>query len=163
MNRKLVFAITLCVALMACDEGLAPDVDPGISGTLTVVGPWPPQDSVKTLWIFASQIYPIDSSKVVAGIVQSRILVYPSLEKSLPYNVNVQSFRFDLPPSTYFYIGVLQRFGDSLFDPKSYRVVGVLTDPGNPQEPRVVTISDDKVVANLSITVDFYNLPPQPF
>jgi hypothetical protein len=141
-KMKILSSISIAFLLMSCDGGLTlpPDVEPGIIGTMEVSGPWPPVDSVKTLWLFASQIFPIDSTKVVTGILDGRIVVYPSLSQSLPYNVSSQPFQMALPPSRYLYIGVLQRHGDNLFDPASYRVVGVL-----------------------SIQIDFYNLPPQPF
>lgn len=164
MNKKLFFALGVWLLAQSCDGGLTlPEVEPGIAGTITVVSPWPPEDSVKTLWLFASQIYPLDSATVVSGIIQGTIVVYPSLNQSLPYNVNVQSFRFPLQPATYLYIGVLQRFGSSFVDPKSYRVVGVLEDPGNPLLPRAVTVRPEEEITGLMIIVDFYDLPPQPF
>jgi hypothetical protein len=162
---KILSFISISFLLISCDGGLTlpPDVEPGIVGTMVVSGPWPPEDSVKTLWLFASQIFPIDSSKVVTGILDGRIVVYPSLLESLPYNVSTQPFQMALPPSRYLYIGVLQRHGDNLFDPASYRVVGVLWDEENPTEPRALTVRDFEVISGLAIQIDFYNLPPQPF
>jgi hypothetical protein len=153
------------VFLVACDGGLSlpPDIQPGITGTLTVQGAWPPPDSIQTLWIFASQIFPIDSAKVVTGILENKIHLYPAIDQSLPYNFRTQTFNFALPPGTYYYIGVLQRFGSSLVDPKSYKVVGVYTDPGNPLQPLTVQVKELEVVPGIDMTVDFYNLPPQPF
>jgi len=151
--------------LLSCDGGLTlpPDIEPGLSGLLTVQGTWPPQDSVKTLWIFASQIFPIDSSKVASGILSNQILLYPSIIESLPYNFSSRSFNFALPPATYYYIGVLQRFGDNTLDPNSYRVVGVYSDETTPGIPKTVTVRDYEVVSEVNLTVNFYNLPPQPF
>lgn len=162
---KLLSFICVSLLVLSCDGGLSlpPDVEPGIAGTMTVSGPWPPEDSVKTLWLFASQIFPIDSSKVVTGILDGRIVVYPSFTGSLPYNFNSQPFQMALPPSRYLYIGVLQRHGDTPFDPGSYRVVGVLWDEGNPTEPRVLSVRDFEVTSGLNLQIDFYNLPPQPF
>ncbi|MBI2619933.1 MAG: hypothetical protein HYW57_07605 [Ignavibacteriales bacterium] len=172
MNRAILAGLCFFLLLSGCDGGLTPPptVEPGIAGTLTVFGPWPPQDSVKSLWLFASQIFPLDSSKIVSGIFQGKIFVYPpccvqpsSFDASLPYGFNNMSFHFPLPLATYFYIGVLQRFGDNLVEPRSYRVVGVLTNPADPLLPQEVTVGEFEVVSNLSINVDFYNLPPQPF
>ncbi len=165
MKLFLLFLAITPILLSSCDGGLAlpPDVEPGIAGVLTVQGPWPPPDSVKTLWVFASQIFPIDSSKVATGILTNKILLYPSIAESLPYNITVRPFNFALPPATYYYIGVLQRFGDNLLDPKSYRVVGVFSDTSGVGFPRIVEVRDFEVVTGVNIVIDFYNLPPQPF
>ncbi len=165
MRSIHVLAILTTLFLLSCDGGLTlpPDIEPGLSGVLTVQGPWPVQDSVKTLWIFASQIYPIDSSKVASGILTNQILLYPSIAESLPYNFTMLAFNFPLPPGTYYYIGLLQRFGDNLLDPKSYRVVGVYSDAGSPGIPKTVTVREFEVVTSVNLTIDFYNLPPQPF
>lgn len=163
--KSFFVSVVLCSVLLSCDGGLTlpPDIEPGLSGALTVQGAWPPQDSVKTLWIFASQIFPIDSSKVASGILTNKILLYPSIVESLPYNFSSLSFNFALPPGTYYYIGVLQRFGEGLLDPKSYRVVGVYSDVGSPGIPRTVAVHEFEVVSGVNVTIDFYNLPPQPF
>ncbi|MEX1139310.1 MAG: hypothetical protein WEB33_06515 [Bacteroidota bacterium] len=161
---KILFLFSLLIIFLSCDGGLTlpPDVQPGIEGTITLSGSWPPEDSVKSLWIFASQIFPLDSSKVVAGIIDGRISIYPSVTETLPYNVSPQQFNMPLLPGTYFYIGVLQRHGD-LANLDSYDVVGVLRDDVNPMNPRSISVGDFQVISGLAIQIDFYNLPPQPF
>ena len=165
MKSSFLIAVLSAGLLLSCDGGLTlpPDIEPGLSGVITVQGPWPIQDSVKTLWVFASQIFPIDSSKVASGILTNKILLYPSIAESLPYNFTSRSFNFALPPATYYYIGILQRFGDILIDPKSYRVVGVYSDAGTPGIPKTVIVREFEVITGVNLTVDFYNLPPQPF
>ena len=160
-----MLVIVFVFLVSGCDGGLTlpPEIQPGISGTLTVNSGWPPQDSVQTLWIFASQIYPIDSAKVVTGIFQNKILLYPAIDKSLPYNFGTLAYNFPLPPATYYYIGVLQRFGTNLVDPKSYKVVGVYSDSLNPLLPKPLEVKELEVLPGINLTIDFYNLPPQPF
>ena len=131
---------------------------------MTVTGAWPPQDSVDAVWLFASQIYPLDSSLVFAGIFQGKIHVYPSLVESLPIGFDTLSYSFRLPPETYFYIGVLQRFvpgADLNID--NYRVVGVYSDPASPNQPLSVRVRDFEVAAGINILINFTNPPPQPF
>ncbi|MBI4418479.1 MAG: hypothetical protein HY563_06850 [Ignavibacteriales bacterium] len=163
--KRLLLCSTLIVLSASCDGGLTlpPLIEPALEGTIAVVSPWPPQDSVKNLWLFASQIYPVDSSNIFVGILEGSIIIYPglSLDSSLAYNVNTQPFHAKVPPSTYYYIGILARHGDLPFDPDSYRVVGVLED--TTMQPRTVVVRDYEVVSGLTIVVDFYNLPPQPF
>lgn len=153
------------VILLSCEGGLTlpPDVEPGLAGLLTVQGTWPPLDSVKTLWIFASQIYPIDSSKVASGILSNQILLYPSIAESLPYNFSSRNFNFALPPATYYYVGVLQRFDINMLDPNHYRVVAVYSDQATAGVPKAITVHDYEVISGVNLTIDFYNLPPQPF
>jgi len=162
---KIIFLLSFAFLLFSCDGGLTlpPGVQPGIEGTITVSGSWPPADSVKSLWLFASQIFPLDSSKVVAGIIDGKISIFPSVSGSLPYNVSPQQFNMPLSPGSYFYVGILQRHGDNFVNPDSYTVVGVLWDETNPLNPRSVTVRDFEVISGLTIQVDFYNLPPQPF
>jgi len=165
MRSLFLFLAIAFLVMLSCDGGLTlpPDTEPGLTGVITVQGPWPPVDSVKTLWIFASQIFPIDSSKVASGIITNQILLYPSIAESLPYNFISLSFNFALPPATYYYVGILQRFGDNLLDPNSYRVVGVFSDSTSAGIPKTVTVHEYEVVSGINMAVDFYNLPPQPF
>lgn len=165
MKLSWISVIVFVFAGFGCEGGLTlpPRIQPGISGTLTVNGAWPPQDSVQTLWIFASQIFPIDSAKVVSGILENKILLYPAIDKSLPYNFSTLSYNFPLPPATYYYFGVLQRFGPNLVDPKSYKVVGVYSDSLNPLLPATLEVRELEVLPGVNLTIDFYNLPPQPF
>lgn len=163
--RSLLKAGILTILFVSCDGGLGlpPLIEPALEGTVTVVSPWPPQDSVKNLWLFASQIFPVTSSNIFTGIVDGRIIVYPglSLDSSFIYNVNVQPYHVRVPPATYYYIGMLARHADSLFNTNSYRVVGILADTTG--QPLVLTVREGEVLSGLDIVVDFYNLPPQPF
>lgn len=164
-KMKLPVLLSFVFLQLSCDGGLTlpPDVQPGIEGTITVSGQWPPVDSVESLLLFASQVFPLDSSKVVAGIIDGRISIYPSLTGSLPRNFSSQQFSMPLPPGTYLYVGLLQRHGDIIVNAESYTVVGVLRDDVNPMNPRTVIVRDFEVISGLTIQVDFYNLPPQPF
>ncbi|GJQ20134.1 MAG: hypothetical protein HBSIN02_04890 [Bacteroidia bacterium] len=163
--KSLLLSVLLIVLLTSCDGGLTlpPLIEPALEGTITVQSPWPPQDSVKNLWLFASQIFPVDSANIFSGIFSGSIIIYPglSLDSTLAYNVNVQTFHAKVPPATYYYIGILARHGDQFLETSSYRVVGILEE--GPGQPRTVIVRNDEVVSGLQITVDFYNLPPQPF
>ena len=100
--------------LVSCDDGLAPPapVELGFSGTVYFApGSWP-TDSLVSLWIFASQIYPLDSAKVYSGLFASpnTIFLYPSITSTLPlFEVDSLQYSFSLDPGTYKYIGVIQQ------------------------------------------------------
>jgi len=163
--KSLLPSLLLVLLLASCEGGLTlpPLIEPAMEGTITVVSPWPPQDSVKNLWLFASQIFPVDSANIFTGIFSGSIIIYPglSLDSTLAYNVNAQTFHARVPPGTYYYIGILARHGDQFLETSSYRVVGILEE--SPGQPRTVIVREYEVVSGLEITVDFYNLPPQPF
>ncbi len=159
--------LVLVPLLLACDGGLAPPplVEPGIGGTVTFAqNTWPPRDSLVNLWIVASQVYPLDSAKVFAGIIANppTIYIYPALDRSLPLYVDSLQYTFPLPPATYRYIAVLQRHRDEL-SIRSLRVVGLYTAGGNSSQPNVVTVRPFEFVGSINIHVDFHNPPPQPF
>jgi hypothetical protein len=166
--RFLIFII-LCLLLAACDGGLAPSppAELGFSGTVYFApGSWP-ADSLVSLWIFASQVYPLDSAKVYAGLFDSptTIFLYPSLTSSLPFYIDSLQYSFSLRSGTYKYIGVIQQNNPDLAGQgiKVFRVVGFYKDPVNPLLPGVVEVNDSLQVKGINIDVDFKNPPPQPF
>jgi hypothetical protein len=164
--RFLVLMI-LCLLLTACDGGLAPPppIELGFSGTVYFTpGSWP-TDSLINLWIFASQIYPLDSAKVYSGLFASpaTIFAYPSLTSSLPFKVDSFQYSFPLHPGTYKYIGVIQQTNSVLTSIRVFRVVGFYKDPTNLSQPGTVEVNESAQVKGINIDVDFRNPPPQPF
>ena len=167
--RFLIF-IFLCVLLASCDAGLAPPppVELGFSGTVYFTpGSWPPADSLVSLWVFASNIYPLDSATVYAGLFSNppTIFLYPDMSKSLPFFVDSISYSFPLQPGTYKYIGVIQQTSSNLFTLgiRVFRVVGFYKDPANLLQPGTVVVNNLSQVKGINIQVDFRNPPPQPF
>lgn len=168
--KRLLPYFTLLLFL-SCDHGLElpPLVEPGFGGTIHFVqATWPPatSDSLQSLWLFASQIYPLDSSNVVAGLTSDppRIYVYPSLTGNLPFFVDSVLYAIHVPPGLYRYIGVIQRYRPgSLTDTKNYRIVGVFEDPATPGQARSLTVREYEFSSGVDVYVDFYHLPPQPF
>lgn len=167
---RYFFLTILCVMLVACDGGLAPPapMQLGFSGTVYFTpGSWPPSDSLISLWIFASQVYPLDSAKVYSGLFGSpaTIFLYPSLSASLPFFVDSLSYSFPLRSGTYKYVGVIQQNNSDLKNKgiRVLRVVGFYKDSINLSDPGSVTVNDNAQVKGININVDFRNPPPQPF
>lgn len=157
----------LVILLLSCNGGLTvpPDIDPGIGGTIHFTqGTWPPVDSLQGLWLFASVEYPLDSSRIITGVlIEPRtIFLYPSLQESLPFLIDSIRFDFHLPLATYKYIGVIQQVRPEL-EVRNFRIVGVAKSPADSTLPRAVTIASDVYVDGLRINVDFNQPPPQPF
>jgi hypothetical protein len=167
--KYLVLTI-LCLLLAACDGGLAPPppLELGFSGTVYFApGSWPPSDSLFSLKIFASQIYPLDSAKVYSGLFASpsTIFLYPGLSGSLPFFVDSLSYSFPLHSGTYRYVGVIQQNNSDLAGKgiRVFRVVGFYKDSTNLSQPGSVVVNDSVQVKGINIDVDFRNPPPQPF
>jgi hypothetical protein len=156
--------------LVACDGGLAPPppVELGFSGTVHFTpGSWPPSDSLVSIMIFASKIYPLDSATVFAGLFSNppSIFLYPDIGKSLPFFVDSISYLFPLRSGTYKYIGVVQQISSDLFTRgiRVFRVVGFYKDPANLSQAGSVIVNDNSQVIDINVDVDFRNPPPQPF
>jgi hypothetical protein len=166
MMKRLSLLI-LAFFLVTCDHGLAPppSVEPGFGGTIYFEkGTWPSPDSLNTLWLFASQVYPLDSSKVVSGLLSDppTIYLYPASDRSLPFNVDSVSYTFNLPLATYKYIGVIQRFANDL-NVHSLRVVGLYGTSDSPPVPIPVIVSEGTFTPDVTFKVNFRKPPPQPF
>jgi hypothetical protein len=165
--RFLVLFI-LCFMLAACDGGLAPlpMAEPGFSGTVYFTPDSWPKDSLFSLWIFASQVYPLDSEKVYNGLLGSKttIFLYPSISQSLPLiEADSMLYSFPLQSGLYRYVGVIQQITPDFAGIRSFRVVGFYKDPINPLQPGIVEVNDTSTVEGININVDFNNPPVQPF
>jgi hypothetical protein len=164
--RKLL-PLALSLLILSCDHGLAPPppVEPGFGGTIYFEkGSWPPTDSLVNLWIFASQVFPLDSEKVFTGIFASppTIYLYPAFDKNLPFHVDSVAYTFALPPAEYKYVGVIQRIADEITI-KSMKVVGVYGTADDPPIPIKVFVTETSFTSGVNIRVNFRKPPPQPF
>jgi len=163
--------IILCLFLAACDGGLAPPppAEPGFSGTVYFTpGSWPPTDSLVSIMIFASKIYPLDSATTVSGLFSDPplIFVYPSISGSLrPFYADSISYVFPLRSGAYKYIGVIQQISSDLLHSsiRIFRVVGFYKNPSNLSQPGTVIVDETSQVKEINIQVDFRNPPAQPF
>ncbi len=164
-------AVLFVFVMIGCDGGLSPTPPPkpGISGTVYFAkGTWPgtpaSPDSLTNLWIFASQIYPLDSNIVFNGLFSDppSIFVYPSLVANLPLYVDSVNYFFSVPLGDYKYIGVIQHVAAS-FSVRSMRVIGFARNPADTAQPLQVRVSAGSVAGGVNIFADFHDPPPQPF
>ena len=147
---RVFLLLALLLIYTRCDHGLEPpDAPPfgSIRGTVTYVGPWPSGDSLRDLRFVALPFVPRDTLDLFRDLSQ---LVF---SERLAYDVQPDSFDTffidSVQAQIYVYSGVAQKFSGRLFD---WRPVG-LADlfqvlPGE--------------VTELSIRVDFDNIPPFP-
>lgn len=157
----MLAAVVLLLFASACeDHGLLPPTEmtiPGFSGTLHIRGTWPPQDSVRDLRVAAFRNYPPKDllSEVLGGsAVFSDGL--PHGMDSIAYRVQAEALR-----GVFAYVVVAQNYGPDPF--QHWRAVGVYTVSGDVRAPSPIDVGGGRFLRDIDITVDFIDLPPQPF
>jgi hypothetical protein len=165
MRKFLLLA--LASILLSCDHGLAPPppVEPGFGGVVYFEkGTWPPIDSLVNLWVFASQVFPLDSEKVFVGLFSNppTVYLYPAFDKNLPFFVDSVSYSFPLPPATYQYVGVIQRVMSEI-NIRGMKVVGMYGTNDVPSIPIPVIVNESDFTGGVNIRVNFHKPPTQPF
>ena len=153
------------ILLTGCDEqGLNPnDVsEPGFGGSITFVSKLPPTDSLTDLRIVAVPYFPVDTLfqpliiKVIEGIIPfgENIVSKADSGKTITYEMFVK-------PQTYYYLAIVQQYGIDVFS--QWKVVGVFGYVPSQTQSKIITVPDGKFIRDVNFTVDFYQLPPQPF
>lgn len=160
MNKILLF-FTLVILFTGCDGGLEPHKAIELSYIRGKIfykngkDKWPPIDSVKDMRVVAFKDYPPKDilTEVTGG---NAIFTQEST------GIMVDSSEFEIiikdAPVKFNYIVVAQNYG-SIFE---WRAVGVYTTTGDVNKPSSLLVEQGKSYY-LNLTVDFNNLPPQPF
>jgi hypothetical protein len=151
------------LGLTSCDGGLMPIPVAGksyITGKITYKGgasAWPVKDSVLGIRVAAFQDYP--PSDILTEF-QNGTAYFSSI--SLPFFADTTTYWLEIPhaPVNLKYIAVAQQYDSSLF---SQRAIGVYTTNGDVNTPSQINVGYGTTIRNINITVDFKNLPPQPF
>jgi len=167
-SSQFIF-LFLFLLFNSCGEGLAPpepekSMVPGLlRGTIVYVGGkegWVnAPDSVIAIRAAGFIKYPLpDSAGIINELLEGRAIISGLL--SLPLFVDSSTFEIPIPapPMTLQYFAIAQQ---TTTDLNSQTIVGVYSDKSNFDPLPIVIRSGDTV--NIRITVDFRNLPPQPF
>ena len=165
MRKYICFIIIVLIGYF-CNKGLEPPrhAPTGFSGVIRYQGTW--FNDVQVNKLIASKVYRTfrNINEILFLVLETdSIDVHPSLslQDNLPINVDSTLYTFQLPAGEYLYIAVVQAIGDPL-NPSNWKVVGVYSD--NPEwTPKRLLVADHVMQKNIDITVDFNNLPPQPF
>jgi hypothetical protein len=155
--------------LHSCGEGLAPLNDKGsgpgfIKGTIRYVNGrngWnDSKDSLIAVRAAAFTVYPLpDSAGIINELLAGR--AYVSGLETLPIRVDSAQYIISITQSPVLirYIAIALQYTSDL---NSQRVIGVYSTAGDNKQPSPLYVpAGDTVTAD--ITVDFNNLPPQPF
>jgi hypothetical protein len=160
---KLYSKLTLFLSLLiiiACNKGLAPpDKLTGFSGTIYYSN-WDSAGTINNLKLVVFKNYPPDD--IVSEVLSGDAKAYPAeLAQSLPLNIDSTSYTMNIEVGYYEYIAIAQQYGDNLYT--DWRAVGQYTSSPQDSLPAPITITDEFVITDINIYVDFNNLPPQPF
>ncbi len=170
MIRKLGALATVSVVLLVvahCDKGLTPPEDQGITGISGTIffSNWPPPDSLFDLRLVAFKNFPPEN--ILVEILNGNAYVFPSIEtdsavvrKMLPFYADQVDYLFELPPGTYGYLAVAHQYGPNLLT--DWQAVGQY-DTDADSLPSPVVVREGEILRLIPITVDFHNLPIQPF
>lgn len=166
-----LYGVILCLCILgmvsSCDSGLDPIAAqqahkalPSISGTITYKGgvaTWPPADSVKDIRVVAFTRYP--PPDILAEVLSQKAY----FTNQLPSPADSTSYTISFPapsPQRLAAVVVAQQYGPDI--QKHWRVIGIYSLTGNNQ-PSSIDFSTTTAQQHVDITVDFANLPPQPF
>ncbi len=163
-----VFVGSMLLLIVSCNEGLEPNNSHSPIGKTYLTGTlrykdgkdnWKfAKDSIVSIRVVAFKHYP-DSSGILRDILSGNAFFTPN---SLPFFVDSSFYSIEIPelPVEIVYIGVAQQYGGDIT--KQQRVIGVYSITGDNTKPSSLTIEKDKI-NRADISIDFENLPPQPF
>ena len=158
VSRNFFIVVVLLLLVSCADHGLSPIAEPpGFGGTITVKPPWAPPDSLFDLRVVAFRNNP--PGNILEEVANNRALIS---SRPLQFNVTTQEYKISAADvsGTFKYIAVAQQYTDSI---TSWKAVGIYSTTGDWNNPSAITLDGARFVPDVDITVDFYNLPPQPF
>ncbi|MCX7908378.1 MAG: hypothetical protein N2560_02530 [Ignavibacteria bacterium] len=160
-NHKIIVFI-LVFALFACQEGLDPTLqkeESFIKGKVIVISgknSWPPPDSAVELRVVGFKEYP--PKDLINEIVSGNAFISESLERfkdTIGFELKIEK-----PPVEIKYLVAALRYGSIL----EWKAIGVFSDEMTYERtPKKIIVTKGRVIENVNILVDFYNLPKQPF
>ena len=167
MKTLLAGILSLCFALglVSCSGGLEPYPIPpdftGFRGTVRFVGDstaWP-TDSIYNLVVVAFEEQPDSVTDILPAVLGGRAV----FSTSLPLFVDSATYEIELPADrerTFRYVVVGMQDGPVIT--QDWTMIAVHAIDNDPTRPDSVTIAPG-VTSVVDFTVDFKNLPPQPF
>ncbi|MEY2720151.1 MAG: hypothetical protein RLZZ273_1517 [Bacteroidota bacterium] len=161
LRSFLVFASAMFV--VACG-GLDPEIVrpfSGLRGTITYVGgpaAWP-TDTIYDLRVVAFEKKPTERNQVLLALAAQTAAYSPMM---LPVRVDSTPYVLEvlLTPRSFEYVVVAMQNGPDFL--KDWLMLDVYSKSGDPADPTRIIVPSGGTVP-VDFTVDFSNLPPQPF
>jgi len=164
---KAFILILLIFSSISCDKGLEPPEETKktyISGTIYINGgrnSWPPMDSVFAIRVAAfkennpSNFFgDVVDGKAFITVESLQYLIDSSFVDSLSYTLEISESPVELN-----YIAVAWQYSSVIFNQK----VAAVYNHSTHFEPSQVKLQPGDSLLNIDFTIDFKNLPPQPF
>ncbi len=152
------------VLLGGCDKGLEPPLEGDVilRGRVDFAGgvdSWPERDSIYDLRVAAFQEYPPES--LVGDIVEQRAWFtddsLATFQESVDWEITIPS----PGPARIAYLVVAMQNGPNIFE--DWIAVGVHAPADQRDQPTVIQLQPGAIIEDIVLTVDFDDLPPQPF
>ena len=163
-HNYLFLVLLINLMQQGCEEqGLNPNnvSEPGFGGTISYISKIP-VDSLQDLRIVAVPYFPVDTTfeEVLAKIID-RVIAYSENITSTADSGKSVEYKLYVKPQTYSYVAIVQQYGSN--ELHDWRVVSVYGYSPSILNPKSVVVRDGDFTKGINFTVDFYNLPPQPF
>lgn len=165
MKNLLANIQLLCLALVVAGcGGLDPTVEPsfsGIRGSIRFIGgpsAWQ-TDSIYDLRVVAFEEQPKVPADIIASLIRQRAAFTATM---LPVRVDSCSYEIEVlaPPRVFPYVVVAMQVGPNF--QQDWLMLDVYAPSGDKTVPGTIRVPSGGVV-NVDFSVDFSNLPPQPF
>lgn len=164
MQRARAILLVLTATILTSCGGLDPEIErpfSGLRGTIRYIGgaaAWP-ADSIYDLRVVAFEKKPTEPSQVLTSIVNQTAAYSPT---TLPVRIDSCTYALEalLPPRTFEYVVVAMQNGPDFLN--DWLMLDVYSPSGNPEVPGRVIVPSAGTIA-IDFSVDFANLPPQPF
>lgn len=165
MRNTCLFLILLIVFIIACDEGLSPDLaneKVGFGGTITFDGEWDSNINQTHVVAFKDPLlsvldFNMFNLKFVSETIPNGSHVYKystNNDNSLISNIELGEIS---------YIAVAQSKRDSItLNREDWIIVGLYYTNSDITEPGILKLSKTSFVDSINIHCDFNNPPPQP-
>lgn len=154
---QILYVLLVLALISGCDKGLTPPIASTratVHGAVRFKGNWPLVDSN---WIIAVALVPehepFKDSDLIKGVLAGTIVT-----QTLHFHSKDTTYKFDLDPKPYYYLGIAQQFGTNLF--KDFKVVGFAHDAKDSALAFDLKQGSD---ITADILVNWDSLPRQPF
>jgi len=153
-NHSLVQGITV-----TADFGVVYAQRSKINGTITFVGRWPTRSEIDYTPTPLFRNEPPAIRVVVLVQKPATFLQYATsisaVSDTVPVGVSTHPYEVTVNPGTYGYIIVVWKKPGNAFDPNSWRIVGVYTDPADSTKLGRVTVALGQKATGIDIRADF--------
>jgi hypothetical protein len=156
---SLILAALLTLALIACDNGLDPEIDikPGIDGTVTLEGGWPETSEIREAYVIVFKNVPEDSADAVSQFLAGNIIV----SQLTPPFQETYAFSIDLEPATYELTVCVGIKGNQFLNLSTWVLAGIYSETNSIFAPSAIVVPPGERVGDIHLNASV--ISPLPF